>query len=154
MARMLSTHFTLTEFTDSQTAARQGIPNVPNARQLRNLEALAATLEVVRKALGNKPVRVSSGFRSPALNAAIGGSTTSAHLEGLGVDFTAAGFGTVLQTAKAVAASGIEFDQIIYEYGAWVHLGIGRTAPGAPARRELLSISKTSGGYVSGLRVV
>jgi zinc D-Ala-D-Ala carboxypeptidase len=112
--KMLSANFALEEFTESQTAARKGIDNTPDAATLKNLKALADALEVVREKLGNLPMRISSGYRSPALNKAVGGSKNSSHMSGLAVDFTAPRFGTVLQTAKAVAASGIDFDQIIY----------------------------------------
>jgi zinc D-Ala-D-Ala carboxypeptidase len=150
-AEMLSTNFALAEITESQTASRRGIDNVPDAVTQRNLKRLADTLEVVRTLLGNVPIRISSGYRSPALNKAVGGSKNSAHMKGLAVDFTAPRFGTVLQTAKAIASSDIEFDQIIYEYGAWVHLGLAVDA--MSARRQLLSIAKGT-GYVDGLTQV
>ena len=148
MARMLSDNFSLEEMTASQTAAREGIDNTPDATAMRNLRKLAATLERLRSALGNKPISVSSGFRSPALNAAIGGSSTSAHMQGLAVDFIAPTYGTVLQTAKAAAEAGLEFDQIIFEYGRWVHLGLAPA--GRTPRRELLSIGSQK-KYVTGL---
>jgi zinc D-Ala-D-Ala carboxypeptidase len=151
MARMLSPNFSLDEFIFSQTAARSGIDNTPDAATLRNLKHLAEQLEIVRDALGKVPILVSSGYRSAALNRAVKGSKSSAHLTGLAVDFTAPRFGTVLQTAKAVAASGIAYDQVIYEFGRWVHLGV--TPPGAVAQRELLSIM-VAGRYTDGLRNV
>jgi zinc D-Ala-D-Ala carboxypeptidase len=151
MARMLSANFSLDEFIFSQTAARSGIDNTPDAATLRNLKHLAEQLEIVREALGKVPILVSSGYRSAALNRAVKGSKSSAHLTGLAVDFTAPRFGTVLQTAKAVAACPIAYDQVIYEFGRWVHLGV--TAPGAVAQRELLSIM-VAGRYTDGLRNV
>jgi zinc D-Ala-D-Ala carboxypeptidase len=151
MARMLSANFSLDEFIFSQTAARLGIDNTPDAAALRNLKYLAEQLEIVRDALGKAPILVSSGYRSAALNRAVKGAKNSAHLTGLAVDFTAPRFGTVLQTAKAVAACPIAYDQVIYEFGRWVHLGV--TAPGAVAQRELLSIM-VAGRYTDGLRNV
>lgn len=150
MARMLSDHFSLEELTASQTATRQGIDNTPDAAVMRNLRKLAGVLESLRSALGDKPISVSSGYRSPALNAAIGGSSTSAHMQGLAADFIAPTFGTVLQTAKAAAAAGLEYDQIILEYGneGWVHLGLA--PPGRTPRRQLLSIGSQK-KYVTGL---
>jgi zinc D-Ala-D-Ala carboxypeptidase len=148
MPKNLTDHFTLEELTISQTAAREGIDNTPDAAALANLRTLAAVLERVRSALGNHAVAVSSGYRCPALNAAIGGSKTSAHMDGRAADFIVPAFGTVLQTARAIAASGIGFDQLIYEYGRWIHLGLA--APGKTARGELLSIG-AKGKYVSGL---
>jgi hypothetical protein len=148
MSTMLTEHFSLDELTASQTAARDGINNTPDAACLRNLRTLAATLERLRSALGDNPVSISSGYRSPQLNAAIGGSTTSAHMLGLAADFIVPRFGSVLQTARAVADSGIDYDQVILEYNRWVHVGLA--APGKTPRRELLSIGAQK-KYVSGL---
>lgn len=148
MPKQLTPHFTLEELLVSETAARKGIDNTPDATALRNLRSLAELLERLRSKLGNLPVSVSSGYRSPALNAAIGGSKTSAHMQGLAADFIVPAFGTVLQTARAIAASGEKFDQLIYEYGRWIHVGL--PAPGKAPRGELLSIG-SQGKYVSGL---
>jgi hypothetical protein len=149
MARMLSENFTLDEFVFSQTAARLGIDNTPPPEVLANLKRLAQALEQVRSALGGVPVLISSGYRSPALNKAIKGARNSAHVLGLAVDFTAPRFGTVLQTAKAASASGVAYDQIIHEFGRWVHLAI--PAVGQTARVETLSIH-VAGVYTPGLR--
>ncbi len=149
MARMLSENFTLDEFVFSQTAARQGIDNTPPPEVLANLKRLAQVLEQVRSALGGVPVLISSGYRSPALNKAVKGARNSAHVLGLAVDFTAPRFGTVLQTAKTAAACGAPYDQIIHEYGRWVHLAI--PAGGQQARVETLSIH-VAGVYTPGLR--
>jgi hypothetical protein len=145
---MLSSHFSLEELTASQTASRNGIDNAPGRSELRNLKTLASVLERVRGALGGKPVLISSGYRCPELNAAVGGSTSSAHMQGLAADFIIPKFGTVLQTARAVAAVDIPFDQLIFEYGDWIHLGLA--AAGRAPRRELLSIGDRH-TYVSGL---
>jgi zinc D-Ala-D-Ala carboxypeptidase len=149
MARMLSDNFTLDEFVFSQTAARLGIDNTPPPPVLANLKRLAQALEVVRSALGGAPILVSSGYRSPALNKAVKGARNSAHVLGLAVDFSAPRFGSVLQTAKAAAASGVAFDQIIHEFGRWVHLAI--PAQDQAARAETLTI-QVAGVYVPGLR--
>jgi hypothetical protein len=146
---MLSPNFSLDELVFSQTAARLGIDNTPSAEVLRNLKYLAGQLELVRSALGDVPIVISSGYRCDALNQAIGGAPGSVHRSGLAVDFTAPKFGTVLQTAKAVAKSGVPFDQVIYEFGRWVHLGVA--APGALAKGETLSIL-VAGQYQPGLR--
>ena len=151
MPRMLSPNFSLDEFIFSQTAARLGIDNTPDARILKNLQRLATTLEQIRGALGNLPILISSGYRSPTLNRAIGGAPNSAHMDGLAVDFTCPRFGSVLATARAVAKSQIVFDQVILEYGRWVHLGIAEDTEFA--RGELLSIGSDQ-AYVPGLRVV
>jgi hypothetical protein len=129
----------------SQTAARMGIDNTPTPEILKNLKIMAAKLEEIRSLLG-VPVLVSSGYRCPALNKAVGGSKGSAHMLGLAADFTAPSFGTVLQTARKIAASGIEYDQLIYEFDSWVHIGLSGGAP----RRENLSIFQGT-GYLRGL---
>jgi hypothetical protein len=151
MAKNLSEHFTLDEFTLSQTAARLGLDNSPDAEALKNLKRLAESLEEVRSALGNVPILISSGYRSPTVNKAVGGAANSAHMSGLAVDFTAPQFGSVLATAKAIAKSGIEFDQVIFEYGRWVHLGLSH--PGFESRAQLLSIGVDQ-VYQNGLRTV
>jgi hypothetical protein len=143
----LSEHFTLEELVFSQTASRRGIDNEPPAEIVVNLRRLAVVLEEVR-ALLDAPVLVSSGYRSVALNRAVGGAKNSAHVRGLAVDFTAPVAGTVLQVARRVAGSRIAYQQVIHEYGAWVHLGL---APeGSSAGREQLSIFAGT-GYLDGL---
>lgn len=143
----LSAHFVLGEFTRSSTATKRGIDNTPSQAHLANLRELAATLELVRSVLGH-PIHISSGYRSPALNRAVGGSVTSDHANGLAADFTCPGFGSVQPVCEAILAAGIQFDQLIYEQGAteWVHLGIGTRM-----RRQVLSWSPKS-GYATGLR--
>jgi len=141
---MLSKHFHLSEFTTSQTAARRRIDNTPSRAITGNLERTAAVLEQVRTLLGGKPILISSGYRSPALNRAIGGSRTSAHMRGEAGDFTCPGFGTPLEICRALARSDIRFDQLIEE-GTWVHLGIG-----GHWRREVLTWDGEK--YKKGLR--
>ena len=148
MPKSLSAHFTLDELTASQAATRKGIDNTPTPDVLRNLQSLAAVLEKIRTLLGGVSIIVSSGYRSPAVNKAVGGAKNSAHMSGLAADFTAPKFGTVLQTARMIAASEINYNQPIYEYGAWVHISLA--APGAVPRRENLSIFKGT-PYLKGL---
>lgn len=148
MPRHLTDNFTYDEMIASQNAARLGIDNRPDAAALRNLKRLCVALEHVRSALGNKPIVVSSGYRCPKLNTAIKGSKTSYHMKGLAVDFIVPGFGTPLQTARAIAALNLGADQIIHEYARWVHLGLPED--GDEPRGELLSIG-SQGKYVQGL---
>lgn len=143
----LTEHFSLDEMVFSQTAARRGIDNTPSPAIIENLRATAAVMERVRSLLGDNPIRVSSGYRCPELNAAVGGSKNSAHMQGLAVDFTCAGYGTVYEVANAIASSNIEFDQLIYEFGTWVHLGL-RVGPG---RRICNSIFADGAGLRAGL---
>jgi hypothetical protein len=148
MSTVLTTHFSLDELTASQEAARRNIYNVPSSTIITNLTHLAEQLEIVRSALGGFPIVISSGYRSDALNKAVGGARDSAHRTGLAADFTVPRFGTVLETAKMVAACDIEYDQIIYEFGRWVHLAVA--LPNKKGRKELLSI-KYARYYVKGL---
>lgn len=135
----LSKHFTLTELTRSTSAHRLGLDNSPTVRELANLMRLAAVLEDVRHVLGNRPILISSGFRSEAVNKAVGGSTSSAHRLGLAADFTCPDFGSPLMVCRAIASSGIQFDQLIHENGLWVHLGLSQSAP----RTQLLTFDGT-----------
>lgn len=122
MTTYLSSHFTLEELTDSQTAARQGIDNTPDAETIERLKLTCYGMEEVRKELGDKPILISSGYRSPALNAAVGGSQGSQHLLGQAVDFTCQSFGTPVQIVQRLRESAIQYDQVILEFGRWVHI--------------------------------
>lgn len=146
-ARRLTPHFTLEELCLSQEAVRAGIDNAPPAAVVANLLRLAKMLERVR-ALLRKPITVTSGFRCAELNARIGGSKTSAHLEGRAADFICPAFGAPYAIARRIAGTRLGFDQMIHEYGRWVHIAVPR-AP-EPARRELLSIFE-AGRYLPGL---
>jgi zinc D-Ala-D-Ala carboxypeptidase len=134
---MLSPNFSLTEFTDSQTAARMGIDNDPPVELVPVLKATARCMEDVRDLLGGKPVLVSSAYRSPELNAAIGGSKNSQHMSGEAVDFTCPKFGTPEQIVQAIKDSPLLFDQCILEYYRWVHISFS-----ARNRRQTLIIDK------------
>ena len=118
---MLSEHFSLDEFTASQTATRQGIKNTPSATVVENLRMLATLLEQIRTLLGSHSIHISSGFRSLALNRHIGSNDTSAHVRGYAADFTCPAFGKPIEVAKKIAESNLKFDQLIYE-GTWIHL--------------------------------
>ena len=123
----LTKNFTLEEFTDSQTAARKGISNAPSPSAMKNLERLAETTEKVRAILGDRPVIISSGYRSPKVNAAVGGSKSSAHMSGLAVDFTCPSFGAPLAICKELQShmTELKVDQLIHEFATWCHLAIG-----------------------------
>jgi zinc D-Ala-D-Ala carboxypeptidase len=120
----LTTNFDLAEFTVSQTAARFGMDNNPPADVMVNLLELAGALEIVRARLGF-PIVISSGYRSPDLNKAVGGAPNSAHVLGWAADITCPGFGNPLQVARAIAQiPGFRYDQVIHEFGAWCHLSV------------------------------
>jgi len=123
----LSEHFNLKEFTKSETAIRKRIDNTPNSVHATNLKAVCEKiLEPVRNHFG-KPVRINSGYRGPALNAAVGGSNKSQHCNGEAVDFEIDGLANP-QLAKWVSEN-CDFDQIILEFydpkegpnSGWVH---------------------------------
>ena len=142
----ISEHFTLEELTKSEIALRKNIDNTPDVDAKENLKQLARHLEMVRELLG-VPIYISSAYRSPKVNSAVGGSSTSAHMTGQAADFTAPQFGSPKEVAKAIAESDLEFDQLIYE-GTWVHFGIR-----GDMRRQVLT-AKFNGGratYVQGI---
>ncbi|RWU18024.1 peptidase M15 [Pseudomonas alkylphenolica] len=140
----LTDHFTLQEMTISVTAPRLGIDNTPSARALANLLRLCAFLEQVRSVAGGR-VLISSGYRSSALNRAIGGASNSAHCTGLAADFIVPKL-TPRQLAHAIADSHLMFDQLILEYDQWVHVALANS----PMRRQILTVRKGT-GYMSGL---
>ena len=133
----LSPHFSLAELTASSMAARRGLPNTPGPEAFANLHRVALLLEDVRRLLGDKPVLVSSGYRSPPVNQLVKGSRNSAHMHGLAADFIVPAYGSPLQVCQAIEGSGLWFfDQLILE-GTWVHISL---SPGpVPPRREVLT---------------
>ena len=144
----LSPNFTLAQFIRSETATRLGLSNRPGTKHIANLRRLATTLEQVRGLLGHRLV-ISSGFRAPALNAAVGGAPSSRHALGLAVDFTCPRHGSALDASRAIVGSRIEFDLLIYEYGRWVHLQL--SPHGVEPRRHVLTICNAKDGYKDGL---
>jgi hypothetical protein len=148
----LSEHFSLEELIASEMAARQGIDNTPSDAIVANLRALAEGLERVRAVLGGKPVRVTSGYRCAALNAAIGGATNSMHMRGLAADILCPQFGSPLEVCRAIVDAGLVTDQIIHEFGRWSHVAFA--VPGTQARKELLTIASAAQGYQRGLNPI
>lgn len=119
----LSEHFTLDEFTRSETAERQDIDNTPPEFVIDNLQNLCVrVLEPLREALG--PVLITSGYRCAALNVAIGGSKTSSHMEGKAADLSVKGK-TLAEVYNWLLAHKDElgWDQIIREFPprGWIH---------------------------------
>ncbi len=143
---MLSNSFSLEQLVFSETAVRRDLDNTPNAEQVQNLTELAQSLERVQSLLGH-PLHISSAFRSPKVNAAVGGSSTSAHMEGYAADFVCPSFGTPLEVCKAIVSSDLAFDQIIQE-GTWCHLSIDPRM-----RHETLTASFIGGkaSYTNGI---
>lgn len=122
----LSENFTLTEFTKSQTALRLGIDNTPEGEHLEAAEALFDNVvQKVRDEFG--PTTINSGYRSPALNEAVGGSSRSQHCKGQAVDIEVPGVANY-DIAKWIE-DNLEYDQLILEFytpgipdSGWVHV--------------------------------
>lgn len=144
----LTADFHLSEFIRSQTADRRGLNNTPTASAMGNIRNfLAPGMQEVRDLI-NAPIHISSGYRSPIVNAAIGGSSKSQHMDGMACDFTAPFFGTPKDIARVIAASRIKFDQLIME-GGWVHISFAATP-----RLQILTAHFTNGvaRYTPGLK--
>ena len=122
---LVTEHFTLAEMLRSEAASRLGLDNIPESEAIiANIKKTCGALELVR-AYYNKPLIVLSCHRSPEVNQAVGGSKSSAHMKGLAADFRIPGTPNI-EICSAISALGIDFDQIIYEFGepGWVHLGL------------------------------
>ncbi len=124
----ISDHLSLAEVTKSQTATRLGIDNNPTVTHLIALRAVAENIfEPIRKHFG-VPVGVSSGYRSNALNDAIGGSSRSQHCHGQALDIDADIYGRITNGELfRYIRHALDFDQLIWEFGddndpAWVHV--------------------------------
>lgn len=136
----LGKYFTLAELTRSTTASRLGIENYPASDHLENLKALVANvLDPLREAIG-KPIIISSGYRNPEVNRRVGGVTTSQHATGQAADLTVKGM-TPAQIIKVAKGRGIPYDQIIDEFGSWVHVSYGPRH-----RRQVLAAVRDSSG--------
>jgi zinc D-Ala-D-Ala carboxypeptidase len=143
----LSQSFTLQELVFSQTAARDGIDNTPSVAQVRALRGLCANiLQPLRDSVG-KPLVVSSGYRCPRLNRAIGGSATSQHMEGRAADIVCFSLDTK-KLFKRVLELKLPFDQLIYEGGRqsiWVHVSFD---PDRDRRAIMTATFPEAGGVV------
>lgn len=130
-------HFSRAEMLFSETAMRNNIDNEPENEQIEsNIIRTAWQLELLRENI-DQPIIINSGYRSPYLNNAVGGSKTSAHMRGLAADIRAI-YLTPLELAKKAAEVLQDYDQIIHEFGRWVHIGFSDSAP----RGELLTAMK------------
>ena len=139
----LSKNFHLAEFLRSQTAARLGIDNgIESGSAVEvNLRALSERLlQPIRDGLG--PVHVTSGYRCPALNKAIGGSASSAHSYGRAADIVVTGYSPHAVCAWVID-QGLAFDQLIHEFGQWTHIAIARCDN--KSRRQILTATRQDG---------
>lgn len=142
---------TLAQLLHSDTANQHGIRNRPLDEHLPNLQRLAGALHAIQSYL-QQPLTITSAYRNADVNRLVGGVPASKHALGLAADFVCPAFGTPLEVASAIAASGLVYDQLIHEYGRWVHFGL---APGGTVpRAQLLTIRTRDEAYLDGLRAV
>lgn len=140
--------FWLSEFLESDAATRMRLDNSPDVESLRNLRLLTIPgMQSVRDCLG-QPVFISSGYRSPAVNKAVGGAPSSQHTIGQAADFKCPNFGSPLTVARwLVAHPSVKWDQLIME-GQWCHISFSEHPRG-----QVLTAHFEPGGvsYTSGL---
>lgn len=148
-------YFTINELTRSVTAATKGINNAPGVAVKANLEALVDNvLDPLRSSWGH-PIIVSSGYRCPELNKAIGGAVNSQHIKGQAADITTLSDSRDdnMRLLRLLLRSGIEFDQVIAEdidaqgRPNWIHVSFNR----AGNRRKLTTY--INGKYINGIKL-
>jgi len=149
----LTAHFTLAELIASNTAQRLRIDNTPTPDALRRLQGTAEMLERIRTTLG-APVIVTSGYRGPQLNRAVGGVTSSDHMSGQAADIVAPRYGTPYQVARALAplVQTLGIGQLILEGirgKQWVHVSTR-----IPERQVNRVLTITDAGARSGIQAI
>jgi zinc D-Ala-D-Ala carboxypeptidase len=117
-------YFKLSEFINSATANRLGIDNIPSFEVVDNLNRLADYLDGIRAKFG-KPIIISSGYRCPMLNKAVGGVVNSQHLKGLAADLVCSDMEKLLSIIRETKG----FDQVITEHNKgsksyWIHVSV------------------------------
>ena len=125
------TYFTFSELTHSDTASAKGIDNTPNSSQTKNIMKLIGLLDRIRARFG-RAIRVTSGFRSEALNKVVGGVSGSQHLTGQAADIVPASGGTLADIFRSAVQVG-GFDQLIIEQSGssrWIHVSWSSTPRG------------------------
>jgi len=145
----LSQHLDLAEVTRSDSAKRKGISNMPTPEHIENFKKLAENIfEPIRKHFG-VPIMISSGYRSKALNTAIGGSLTSQHCSGEAIDIDMDGTanGVTNKMVFEYIKANLNFDQLIWEFGTkdapdWVHVSFESTGK---QRKQILRAIKSGG---------
>lgn len=132
----MGNYFTIQELCASTTAKQKGIDNTPSAAVKTNLQKLITNLlNPIREAYG-KPIVISSGYRCPALNAAVGGVANSQHVTGQAADLQATSSGSLADIFRAAVKVG-GYDQLIIEHAkntVWVHISYSDNP-----RREMFS---------------
>jgi zinc D-Ala-D-Ala carboxypeptidase len=150
----LSPNFTLPELTKSETALRKGMDNTPTGDALANLQVLTdKVLQPIRDHFA-RGVKVNSGYRSPDVNAAVGGSRTSDHCKGMAADIEIPGVPNA-ELAQWVA-DNLAFTQLILEFytpgipdSGWVHVSYDPSN----LKKQLLTATRRDGKtvYLPGL---
>ncbi|MBO4601636.1 MAG: peptidase M15 [Salinivirgaceae bacterium] len=143
-------YFTIKEMIASDTAKKLGIDNTPSEDVKANLQSLITNVLNPAREIYGKPITVSSGYRCPALNAALKGAKTSQHQTGQAADLVPANSkGSLAEIFAACAAVG-NYDQLIVEQNAagnkWVHVSYDPTKN----RRQLMSyVSNRNPQYIN-----
>lgn len=145
----LSEHLSLAEVTRSETAKRKGVSNMPTEEHIKNFKLLAENVfEPIRNHFG-KPIHISSGYRSAALNKAIGGAANSQHCTGEAIDIDMDGHagGVTNKMVFDFIKDNLNFDQLIWEFGTdanpdWVHVSYESTGK---QRKQILRAVKKGG---------
>jgi zinc D-Ala-D-Ala carboxypeptidase len=146
---MLSENLSVTEFSASNTAKRKGIDNTPKGVHLEAAKELAENIFQPIREHFNKPIFISSGYRSEALNKAIKGSATSQHSKGEAIDIDMDGHkGPTNAEVFNYIKENLNFDQLIWEFGSktspdWVHVSYKK---GGPQRKQILRAVRNSTG--------
>lgn len=143
----LSNNLSLAEVIRSETAKRKGISNMPTEAHILNLKLVAEKVfQPIREHFG-VPIHVSSGYRSKALNDAIGGSLSSQHCSGEALDLDMDGTSITNAQVFNFIKNNLEFDQLIWEFGTdtnpdWVHVSYESSGK---QRKQILKAVKSGG---------
>lgn len=125
----LTTHFTLEELCYSRTAQKMSIPNTPDITQIQNLKYLAENILEPLRVYAKQPIHINSGFRTPALNNAIGGARNSQHMKGEAADIRIPDITKGKQLFNYIR-DNLNYDQLIWEHNKynnyWIHVSIKR----------------------------
>ena len=134
----LTSNFSLEELSFTE---HREFDNTPPPEVIPNLKRLAMVLEQVRALVNNNPVVVNSAFRCLSVNRAVGSSDGSQHRLGCAADIRVPGMEPEM-VLQAIKASNIQYDQLIREFDAWVHISVPTHEAVAP-RKMALIIDKT-----------
>ena len=143
----LSKNLSLAEVMRSETAKRNGISNMPTPEHIENFKKLAEKVfQPIREHFG-KPIHISSGYRSAALNKAVKGSLSSQHCTGEAIDIDMDGTDITNAQIFNYIKDNLEFDQLIWEFGTdanpdWVHVSYESTGK---QRKQILKAIKKGG---------